>query len=113
MFRYSTVALYAVYDKTTNATYPIAPADVTNEVKLQRAEWLPHQSLNRIIFVYENNIYLKPDYDLSDTTVALTDDGVPDNVYNGVADWVYEEEVLSTDRAMYFTNSGLLIAYAR
>ena len=43
----------------------------------------------------------------------ITSDGVIDTVYNGIPDWVYEEEILSTNKAMYFTDSGSKLAYAK
>ena len=38
---------------------------------------------------------------VEDKDIALTGDGVVDNVFNGIPDWVYEEEVLSTNYAHY------------
>ena len=31
----------------------------------------------------------------------LTDSGEPGSLYNGVADWLYEEEILGTDTALW------------
>ena len=35
--------------------------------------------------------------------VMVTQTGRPGVIFNGVADWVYEEEVLGTNKAMYFS----------
>ena len=45
--------------------------------------------------------------------VQITDDGIIDTIYNGIPDWVYEEEILSTNKAMYFTSNGTRIAFAQ
>ena len=45
--------------------------------------------------------------------VQITVDGVKDNVFNGIPDWVYEEEILSTNSAMYFNPSGSKMAFAQ
>ena len=45
--------------------------------------------------------------------IQITDDGITDSVFNGVPDWVYEEEVLSTNYAHYISPSGSLIAFAQ
>ena len=42
-------------------------------------------------FVHDNDIYYMDQP--SATPVRLTDDGEPEVVFNGVPDWVYEEEV--------------------
>ena len=34
----------------------------------------------------------------------ITTDGIPDTVYNGIPDWVYEEEVLSTNKGLKSTS---------
>ena len=32
--------------------------------------------------------------------------GIPGTVFNGIADWVYEEEVISDTRALWFSPDG-------
>jgi dipeptidyl-peptidase-4 len=45
--------------------------------------------------------------------VKLTDDGINGMVFNGIADWVYEEEVLSTAQALWFNEDGTALGYAQ
>ena len=45
--------------------------------------------------------------------IQVTDDGITDTIYNGIPDWVYEEEILSTNKAMYFSKNGLRMAFAQ
>ena len=41
----------------------------------------------------------------------VTTSGRPGVVFNGVADWVYEEEVLSDTKAIYFSPDGDKLAW--
>ncbi|OQR66509.1 inactive dipeptidyl peptidase 10-like [Tropilaelaps mercedesae] len=40
-------------------------------------------------------------------------DGVPDVVFNGIPDWVYEEEILLSNKAMWFSPSGERLCFAK
>lgn len=72
------------------------------------AEWSPNG--HSIAYVYEHNVYV---YNLdSKKTVQVTHDGGAD-VFNGIPDWVYEEEVFSGDSAIWWSNSGSTLAYLR
>ena len=48
-----------------------------------------------------------------DSAVRLTQDGEVDAIYNGIPDWVYEEEVLGTNTAMHTSPDGQLMLYAQ
>ena len=45
--------------------------------------------------------------------IAITSDGVVDNVFNGIPDWVYEEEVLGVNYANHMSPSGYKMAFAQ
>ncbi len=46
----------------------------------------------------DNNVYVKEEWDSLPSAVSrVTGDGVEGEVYNGIPDWVYEEEVLGTN----------------
>lgn len=78
--------------------------------KIQYLRWRPGTS--EIIYVFKNDIYWKKSHDQAPgSDVQLSKDGDPTKVYNGIPDWVYEEEVLSTNHAMYFTKDGSKMAY--
>lgn len=72
------------------------------------AEWGPVG--NGLVFVLENNIFYKPN--VSSAPLQITTDG-RENIYNGVCDWVYEEEVFSTKTALWFSPDGAQLAYVR
>ncbi|KAM9916265.1 hypothetical protein OXX59_010117, partial [Metschnikowia pulcherrima] len=87
-WRHSSTALYWVLDV---ASGDIAPLYNAND-KLSVTSWAP--TSDAIAFVYKNDVYVK---DLAAGTVArVTKDG-SENVFNGKPDWVYEEEVFSSD----------------
>ena len=46
------------------------------------------------------------------TEIRITNDGSK-KIINGIADWVYEEEVLASHTAMWFSPDGDLIAYLK
>lgn len=72
------------------------------------AEWAPVG--NAIAFVYKNNIFYKPTVD-SNTIINITTDG--GFVNNGIPDWVYEEEVLSSNKALWFSPDGTKLAFGK
>lgn len=51
--------------------------------------------------------------DETGTERRLTSDGVTGEIYNGVADWVYEEEILSSSAALWFSPEGDKLAIVK
>jgi dipeptidyl-peptidase 4 len=103
VYRRSPKANYFVYDIGAKRVTELSPAG-----KALFPKFSPDGS--RIAFVRDNNIFIK---DLATgNEVAVTTDGVQNQVKNGWADWVYEEEF---SRADYFEWSpdGKSLAYIR
>lgn len=96
IFRHSIVARYAILTlnggETTSTT-------ISNGDEIQVCLWSP--TGNSIAFVKENDVYYINSADGVER--RLTFDGVPGVIYNGVPDWVYEEEVFGTDYALWFS----------
>ena len=48
------------------------------------------------VYVQENNIYYQPSLENTDLEnyVQITNDGVIDQIYNGIPDWLYEGKLL-------------------
>lgn len=64
----------------------------------------------KVAFVKNNNIYYK---DLqTEQVIAVTADGMKNNIINGNCDWVYEEE-FSFTRAFDWSKDGKYLAYYR
>ena len=76
-------------------------------------EYLQHVSLlpgGGLIMVKDNDIYYKATIKTS-AVERLTRSGVPGTVYNGVTDWLYEEEILGSEVALWPSRSGARLAY--
>lgn len=61
--------------------------------------------------ISDNNIILR----MSPTALddkRLTDIGVPGIIYNGVPDWLYQEEVLPKPEALWPSPNGKQLLYA-
>lgn len=105
IYRRSSKAYYYVFDRLKNSIVPLS--DMTKEK--QSFATFSADGL-KVAFVRENNIFV---VDLpSMTETQITFDGRRNEVLNGMADWVYEEEL---SQAQYFSWSpdGSKIAFLR
>ncbi|XP_055852602.1 venom dipeptidyl peptidase 4 [Episyrphus balteatus] len=100
VFRHSYIAKYDVYDTETKII-----SHVHEGKKLQHCVWSPKKA--RLSFVYENNVYVRFE---NDVEAQITTEGITGEIYNGVPDWVYEEEVLSSASAMWWSPDGNMLA---
>jgi dipeptidyl-peptidase 4 len=88
LYRHSVLADYVVYDLKSNKAFPL-----TDEAEVQFTTFSPDG--NKIAYVLRNNLYFK---DLvSGKTTQITQDGKQNQIINGLADWVYEEEFSPVD----------------
>lgn len=106
IFRHSTVSKYSIiYPNTEQSEYKIA-----NGGDIQIAFFSP--TGNGLAYIENNNInYI--DFENLGLPKVITGDGIPGVVYNGIPDWVYEEEVLGTDAASWFSPDGKKLAFIR
>ena len=87
-----------VLDSRTNSSFTVVTPSGAD--RLRYCAWVENDN-NANILVYvdgeNNDIYWRPDGagNTAARDVRLTSDGKEDVVFNGVPDWVYEEEVLS------------------
>lgn len=89
IFRHSFIASWSVYDVENKNLIPITIGGQPALISLVKFSPVD----NSMIIIYGNNIYYKK----SPTTpeIQITNDGSKD-IYNGVPDWVFEEEVFSS-----------------
>ncbi|KAH0563923.1 hypothetical protein KQX54_008121 [Cotesia glomerata] len=80
-----------------------------NSTSLQLATWAP--TGNALVFVHLNNIYYRPHAE-KQKDYQITFDGVFRSVFNGIPDWVYEEEVFNSNKALWFSPSGNKMVFA-
>lgn len=102
-YRYSIVQNCFVLDIKTAQLQPLHPEQKND---IQYAAWSPKDP-KVIAFVWRNNIFNWNDGQVT----QITKDGVPGVVYNGVPDWVYEEEVIEKRFTLWFSPDGEYLAY--
>ncbi|KAJ2867368.1 Dpp4p [Coemansia aciculifera] len=103
VWRHSVKGTYFLYNIKEKTMIPLTS---TRNNKIQRVEWAPvgHQML----FVRDNNLFVT---DMMHE-IQVTEDG-SDEVFNGLADWVYEEEVLGSGASSWWSPDGKALAYLR
>uniref|UniRef100_A0A672P6S5 Inactive dipeptidyl peptidase 10-like n=1 Tax=Sinocyclocheilus grahami TaxID=75366 RepID=A0A672P6S5_SINGR len=82
------------------------PPEVLNS-KLQHAAWGVQGQ--QLVYIFENNIYYQSD--VRTNSLRLTSSGKEGVIYNGIADWLYEEEVLHTHVAHWWSPDGERLAF--
>jgi len=103
IYRRSTKAINYVFDLKSKALNLLIDGN-----KQSYATFSPNGS--NVAFVRDNNLYIK---NLSDNgLVAVTSDGKKNEIINGYADWVYEEE-LSLSKSFFWSQDGKKIAYLK
>ena len=105
IYRRSTRAAHYVYELRSRLLWPLS----TNHA-MQRAPLFSPDARMVAFVADDNNIYIsKLDYK---SEVAVTTDGAPGAVINGVPDWVYEEE-FATSLSMTWAPDNLTLCYLR
>lgn len=79
------------------------------QTRLQHAAWLGNTS--GLLMVSENDIYVRMAPSAPEDA-RLTDTGVPGVIYNGVPDWLYQEEVLPRPEAAWPSPDGTHLLFA-
>lgn len=105
-WRHSFTGVYWIFDVETQTAEPLDPATPFDRVQL--ATWAP--TSDSIVFTRGNNMYVRniPNDQIS----AITTDGGTQLFY-GVPDWVYEEEVFQDRFATWWSRDGKYVAYLR
>ncbi|XP_057327710.1 venom dipeptidyl peptidase 4-like isoform X2 [Microplitis mediator] len=105
-FRYTYLAQYRIVNlKTMEDTL----LTVGNSTSLQLATWA--SAGNALVYVHLNNIYYRPQAE-KPKDYQITNNGVFRSVFNGIPDWVYEEEVFNSNKALWFSPSGKKMVFA-
>jgi dipeptidyl aminopeptidase len=105
-WRHSSTGRYWIFDVATQKGQPLDPIDPDGRV--QFASWAP--TSDSVVFTRGNNMFLRS---LSSTVVRqITEDG-GEQLFYGVPDWVYEEEVFQGNSATWTANDGQYIAFLR
>ncbi|KAF3695170.1 Inactive dipeptidyl peptidase 10 Dipeptidyl peptidase IV-related protein 3 [Channa argus] len=106
VYRYSYMASYSIYNIHTREVWDLDPPEVVNSV-LQYAAWGVQGQ--QLIYIFENNIYYQSD--VKSNSLRLTSSGKEGVIFNGIADWLYEEEILQTHVAHWWSPDGERLAF--
>lgn len=105
-WRHSGTARYWIFDVATQQGEALDPTDISGRVQV--ASWSPDSSA--VVFTRGNDMFIR--HLDSDVVQRITTDGGA-NLFYGIPDWVYEEEVLATDSATWWSGDGKYIAFFR
>ena len=105
-WRHSSTARYWIYDVASQKAEPLVPSDP--KARVQLAQWSP--TSDAVAFTRDNNLYLRRLG--SDAVTQVTRDGGAELFY-GVPDWVYEEEVFAGASATWWSDDGKYLAFLR
>lgn len=111
-WRHSSFGNYWIHRRSDSTTFAILPP--VNNPTISRVTWAPVG--HSLAYVDKNDLYVIPGDQLARSddpqAIRVTDDGSA-VVFNGVPDWVYEEEVFSGDSALWWSPDGNTVAYLR
>ncbi len=103
IYRHSTVARYFIWNRTARTL-----TDLTDGKEKVMYPTLSPDG-NKAAYIFKSNIYIR---NIADgATKQITTDGT-DDIFNGVSDWVYEEEFTVT-RAYFWSPDSKSVAYYR
>ena len=93
---------------TSNDIITIKPDEANKDAYLQACQFAP--TGNSLVFVYDNNLYYMPDG--LQQIIPITDNN-DRYIYNGIPDWIYEEEILAVGTALWWSPEGTRLAFAQ
>ncbi|PWA32182.1 hypothetical protein CCH79_00013430, partial [Gambusia affinis] len=104
VWRHSFTASYSLYDRESGKNIPSSGIpDV-----VQYFAWAPAGS--KLAYVWDNNVFLKTSPE--SLPKPITSNGGPNKILNGIPDWVYEEEMFSSNQGLWWSPGGKYLAYA-
>ncbi|KAF0881930.1 DPP4 peptidase, partial [Crocuta crocuta] len=104
-WRHSYTASYDIYDLKKRQL--ITEKKIPNNT--QWITWSPEG--HKLAYVWNNDVYVKNEPNSSSHRITWT--GEENAIYNGIADWVYEEEIFSAYSALWWSPKGTFLAYAQ
>ncbi|KAM4697399.1 dipeptidyl peptidase 4 [Rhinophrynus dorsalis] len=103
VWRHSYTASYHIYNTKKGELV------TTNELphNVQYITWSPVG--HKLAYVWDNNIYIKEVPGME--SIPITTNGVKNIILNGIPDWVYEEEMFSSNYALWWSPDAKMLAY--
>ncbi|XP_048461859.1 dipeptidyl aminopeptidase-like protein 6 [Rhincodon typus] len=105
--RHSFTAYYTLCNLHTWEHLTLNPPEV-RDAELQYAGWGVRGQ--QLIFIFENNIFYQ--LNVNSRAIRLVATGKEGVIFNGLSDWLYEEELLKTNIAHWWSPDGARLAYA-
>ncbi|KAK3675615.1 hypothetical protein LTR78_004699 [Recurvomyces mirabilis] len=105
-WRHSNTGRYWIFDIESQTGQPLDPGNLHGRV--QTASWSP--AADAVVFTRDNNMFIR--HLDSDVVTNITNDGGTE-IFYGVPDWVYEEEVLADGSATWWSGDGKFVAFFR
>ncbi|XP_014736369.1 PREDICTED: dipeptidyl peptidase 4 [Sturnus vulgaris] len=104
LWRHSFTASYHIYDFSNSSILDdgLLPNDT------QYISWSPVG--HKLAYVWNNDVYVKASPTAE--AVQITQNGEANKIFNGIPDWVYEEEMFGTNSALWWSPNGKFLAYA-
>ncbi|XP_031763771.1 inactive dipeptidyl peptidase 10 isoform X1 [Galleria mellonella] len=111
VYRRTFTAHYTVYDVTNDHHIPLF-GDGQSSWEWQYAAWLGADGA--LLLAADNEVLARPGPPARRAPpLRLTNDAAPGRIYNGVSDWLYQEEVTKTPSATWGSSDGTLVMYAQ
>lgn len=102
LWRHSFFATYALYDIGAGKT-------VSKLEHVQFFAWSPVG--HKVAYVLNNDVYVMTSP--GSGSERVTNSGKENEIFNGVPDWVYEEEMFSSPQGLWWSPGGKFVAYAQ
>uniref|UniRef100_A0A8C0VSH1 Dipeptidyl peptidase 4 n=1 Tax=Cyanistes caeruleus TaxID=156563 RepID=A0A8C0VSH1_CYACU len=106
LWRHSFTASYHIYNFSSRSVVFAYDGLLPNDT--QYISWSPVG--HKLAYVWNNNVYVKASPTAE--AVQITQNGVENKIFNGIPDWVYEEEMFGTHSALWWSPNGKFLAYA-
>lgn len=104
-WRHSYTASYSIYDLSKRQL-------ITEEKIPNNTQWITwSQEGHKLAYVWKNDIYVKIEPHLPSHRITST--GKENVIFNGINDWVYEEEIFGAYSALWWSPNGTFLAYAQ
>lgn len=110
IFRHSFLAEWKIFDVVNNRIINVTVGNPEDPPLYRLVKFAP--SGHGLIVIHRNNIYYKENPFA--TEIQITRDGTEElngSIMNGVPDWVYEEEIFSSNSASWFSPDGKKLAF--
>lgn len=101
LWRHSFFASYSLYDMGKKEF-------LSTLHQVQFFAWSPVG--HKLAYVWNNDVYVRTSPEVASERV--TDTGKENEIFNGIPDWVYEEEMFSSTQGLWWSPGGKFVAYA-